>query len=547
MKKWFAKMWTGLKSHPVELIVLLHTTVALIVNESAWWMRPATYASFAVVAALCLWFNRKHRWAKWIYWAVLPLYALCALLPAEWSFIHTTEIKILNALLIPAYMLVRGGNDFSGRFFSMVRSLVVSLGVGLLTFLLLFLISESVFTLFDTRNSSLETSIIPFSFVLLSPIVFIGMESGSVELKASKLEEALVNWVLMPALLIYNVVLYAYLFSIMVEWELPKGSVATMVAAFMVALIGVRWLRPMLAKQPLEWYFRWSGLLALPLVALFWVAVGYRIGQYGLTIDRCILVASGVGMTVYAIVSLFRLRRGGYGFMALTLAVGLLAVFAARPLSMHSQTNVARHNAAVAGVLADDGTLQIAAMDKADTVYRAEHRRVYQAMKYMGGELHDTAAVRQRLGMTSGEYLKLLSPETYSYATAWCVDRYDDESEVESVVIPNHYVRSKGDGVLVNPGDYGRMYVNIRFSDGKITVGGNTISADSVLAVQLAEIGYTMESNPDDNRLDLYADQLCVYNSPDGRMLIIFQNFYIEHRDDGNHMDYGLINCVLIK
>jgi len=529
----------------VELIVLLHTMVAVIVNKSAWWMRPTTYAPFAVVAALCLWFHREHRWTKWIYWAVLPLYALCVLLPAEWH--NTPEMRILYYLLVPAYMLVRGGNDFSGRFFSMVRSLAVSSGVGMLTCLLLMLINESVVTLFDIRYGSRDIAILSFSFVLLAPMVFIGMESVSGELKASKLEEALVNWVLMPALLIYNVVLYAYLYSIMVEWELPKGSVATMVTAFMVALIGVRWLRPMLAKQPLEWYFRWSGLLALPLVALFWVAVGYRIGQYGLTIDRCILVASGVGMTVYAIVSLFRLRRGSYGFMALTVAVGLLAVFSARPLSMNSQTTVARHNAAVAGVLADDGTLQIAAMDKADTVYRAEHRRVYQAMKYMGGELHDTAAVRQRLGMTSEEYLKLLSPETYNYATAWCVDRYDDEPEVESVVIPNHYVRSKGDGVLVNPGDYSRMYVNVKFSDGKITVGGNTISADSVLAVQLAEIGYTMESNLDDNRLDVYADQLCVYNSPDGRMLIIFQYFYIEHRDDGNHMDHGLINCALIK
>lgn len=545
MKKWFAKMWTGLKSHPVELIVLLHTMVAVIVNESAWWMRPTTYAPFAVVAALCLWFHREHRWTKWIYWAVLPLYALCVLLPAEWH--RTPEMRILYYLLVPAYMLVRGGNDFSGRFFSMVRSLAVSSGVGMLTCLLLLLINESVVTLFDIRYGSRDIAILSFSFVLLAPMVFIGMESVSGELRASKLEEALVNWVLMPALLIYNVVLYAYLYSIMVEWELPKGSVATMVTAFMVALIGVRWLRPMLTKQPLEWYFRWSGLLALPLVALFWVAVGYRIGQYGLTIERCMLIAGGVGMTVYAIASLFRLRRGGYGFMALTVAVGLLAVFAARPLSMHSQTNVARHNAAVAGVLADDGTLQIAAMDKADTVYRAEHRRVYQAMKYMGDELHDTAAVRQRLGMTSEEYLKLLSPETYNYATAWCVDRYDDEPEVEAVLIPNHYVRSKGDGVLVNPGDYSRMYVNVKFSDGKITVGGNTISADSVLAVQLAEIGYTMESNLDDNRLDVCADQLCVYNSPDGRMLIIFQYFYIEHSDDGNHMDHGLINCALIK
>lgn len=535
-------LWRSLLCHPVELIVLLHAMVAAIANGTAMWQAPAFYAPFAVMAALCLWFYRERRWAKWCYWVVLPLYALCALLPKWWP-----ETGMLYVLIMPAYLLVCKG-DFSARLFSLVRSLVVAVGMGVLAFLLLFLIYASINLLFEIDWRYVEEIIPSFCFILLAPMVFIGMESGGGEPKASKLEEALVNWVLTIALLIYNVVLYAYLFTILVDWDLPKGSVSIMVTAFMVVLMAVRWLRPMLSRQPLEWYFRWSGLLALPLVALFWVAVGYRIGQYGLTIDRCALIASGVGMTVYAVVSLFRPRRGGYGFMALTVIVGLLLVLSARPLSMHSQTTLARHSAEVAGVLADDGTLKTDDRYKNDAVHRAEHRCIYQAMKYMERDLKDTAAVRQRFGMSSDEYIKRLSPSTASYAKAWSVDRFDDvETIVELPLEKGYLVRMEGESVMMNLNEFSHMYVNVGFSDGKITLDGKTIHADSVLAVQLAEIGYSLDSELDCNRLDTYRDQLCYYKSPDGQICLIFNKFYIDCRDDGNHMEYGTINCALIK
>ena len=534
-------LWRALLSHPVELIVLLHAMVTLIVYDTYVWQDPAPYAPFAVMAALCLWFYRERRWAKWAYWAVLPLYALCVLLPKWWP-----ETGMLYVLIPPAYLLARKG-DFSARFFSLVRSLVVAVGVGAMACLLLFLIYGSIDLLFDTNWNYIEEAIPSFSFILLAPMLFIGMECGGGEPKASKLEDALVNWVLTIALLIYNVVLYAYLYTILVKWELPEGSVATMVTAFMVVLMCVRWLRPMLSKRPLEWFFRWSGLLVLPLVALFWVAVGYRIGQYGLTIERCALIASGVGMTVFAVVSLFRLRRGGYAFMALTVIVGLLLVFTARPLSKHSQTSLARHSAEEAGVLADDGTLMVDEMEHTDYLYRKQHRCIYQAMKYIERDLNDTVAVRQRFGMTSDEYVKHLSLGTANYAQAWSVERYDEEPPVELPIESGYSIQSGGESVVMNLNEFSHMYVNVDFSDGKITLDGKTIPADSVLAVQLAEIGYTLDSELNKSRLDAYGDQLCSYKSPDGRMCLIFSRFYIDCRDDGNHMDHGVISCALIK
>lgn len=547
-----ASLWRAVASHPVELLLLLHATVAVAVNHQEWWLRSAPYATFGVVAALCLSFHRPKRWTQWAYWAVLPIYALCALLPEGW--VHTPEMGILYALLVPAYLLATGGKGFSTKFFGMVRSGAVALGVGMLTMWLLLLIYESVFMLFmDERFWDAFPTIFSVSLVLIAPMVFVGMESGKETIEASKLEEALVNWVLTPALLIYNVVLYAYAVYILVRWELPKGSVATMVAAFMVALMAVRWLRPMLTRQPLQWYFRWAGLFALPLVALFWVATVYRIDQYGLTIDRCTLVAIGIAMTVYAVASLFNCKSGGYRFMALSLIVGLLLVCTARPLSMHSQTTVVRHNAAKAGVLSDDGTLRFGeSFDKADTIYRVEHRRIYQAMKYMEQDLRDTAIVQQRFGMTSGKYLKHLSPVTFNYAKAWNVDRYgyyDDTVAVESSLskVSQYRIYSEGEGIILNLDEYSSLEFNIMFYGGKINLADTTLVADSVLAVQLAEIGYTLNDTLNPERIEAYRPQMCAYRSPDGKIFIQFKDYYIDCDTKGNHLDHGKINFALLK
>ena len=546
---WMTQLWKGLTSHPVELLVLLHATVSAMVQSTTWWQMPAYYAAFATVAALCLSFYRKNVWTSVAYWAVLPLYALTALLPAEWH--SMTEYGILTALLPAVYLLARGYGDFNTRFFSMVRSGVVAMGIGALAFVLLLLIDASIQILFPVSWRNVEEYIAIFCFVLLTPMLFIGMESGDERPTASRLEEVLVNWVLTLALLIYNVVLYVYLALIVVRWDLPKGSVATMVSMFVGVAVAVRWLRPVLQKQPLGWYFRWFGLIALPLVALFWVATGYRIGQYGFTIDRCILVATGVLMTAFAVLSLFKTTRGGYWFLVGYAIVGLLLAvggpLSARQVSLRSQTKVVRQYAEKLNILADDGILALPARDDADSAYRREHRAVYQAMKYIESDLADSAAVQQRFGITKEEYLDRLSKRTADYATAYWVNL--DEEDIDNDVVEINTYDVRADRAIETTGieGYGKMYTNLWFGNGKISIGNTTLDADSVLAVQLGNIGYTLESNLDDDKLDRNSRQLCTYRSADGRILIVFENFHIKRHKDSNHMVYGNINCALIK
>jgi len=547
-------VWQGLKSHPVELIVLLYATVVVMIDtDKGHWLMPAYYTAFAATAALCLSFYRSKRWAEVAYWAVLPLFGLCTLLPEKWP--SMSEYWLLTALLPAVYLLARGVRDtkrFSARFFSMARSLVVALGVGLLAFLLLEIINYSIEQLFSTSWNNVERYVMSFSFILLAPMIFIGMESNS-HFEVSRLEESLVNWVLTPALLIYNIVLYIYVAVILVNWDLPKGSVATMVSLFIGVAVAVRWLRPMLKRQPFGWYFHWFGLIAMPLVVIFWVAAGYRIVQYGLTFDRCILLAAGTLMTLFAVISLFRKENSGYWFIAVYALVGLvLAVggpLSGRQMSLRSQTKIVLKHVEKSGLMTNDGIIRPEVRSIADTTYRKEHRLAYQSMKYIETEIADTTETRKRLGITSADYLEMLSKPTARYATSpWMDDWMGDDKIEETLVTESFWIETDGpiEIDLNEPNEYKRIYTNIKFRNGKIAIGKDIIDADSVLATQLALIGYTLESNLDQDKLRANSDRLCTYRSPDGRFIIIFNYFYIESSDK-NYISNGEIDVAMVS
>jgi hypothetical protein len=67
-------------------------------------------------------------------------------------------------------------------------------------------------------------------------------------------------------------------------------------------------------------------------------------------------------------------------------------------------------------------------------------------------------------------------------------------------------------------------------------MSGGTIDADTLLAAQLAKIGYTLRSNLDQDKLDKHKEQLLTYTSPDGSILIVFDRMEISKADSLNHI-----------
>jgi hypothetical protein len=141
------------------------------------------------------------------------------------------------------------------------------------------------------------------------------------------------QYVLLPLVAIYVLILLAYEFKIIAQWSLPKGWVSVLVLAS--AIFGIL---AFLLLYPLRQSNRWVASftkayywLLLPLIMLMLVAIYVRIKNYGVTEPRYYIAALAVwllGIAAYFVLS----RADNIKVIPMSLIViGLLSVFG--PLS----------------------------------------------------------------------------------------------------------------------------------------------------------------------------------------------------------------------
>lgn len=122
-----------------------------------------------------------------------------------------------------------------------------------------------------------------------------GEERFNNSLIFSKLLKIVTQYLLLPFIALYFVIIYFYLFTILAQWSLPDGKITYIVTAsvalyLMLLLLGY----PAYAEgesRIFRFLARWGALIALPLVILMSVSICYRINQYGFTIRRGYVVA----------------------------------------------------------------------------------------------------------------------------------------------------------------------------------------------------------------------------------------------------------------
>ncbi len=122
----------------------------------------------------------------------------------------------------------------------------------------------------------------------------------------NKALEVFVKYILIPLVLLYILILYAYGLKIIVQWELPQGWVSYLVTA--LALLGflVQVIINPVQKSIKSWvinhFYPWFYILLLPLILLLFVAIFRRIGDYGFTENRYFVLVSAfwiLGMAIY--------------------------------------------------------------------------------------------------------------------------------------------------------------------------------------------------------------------------------------------------------
>ena len=538
--------------HPLELLLLLALTVTLIVcleiDEDPNGSRMLVLGWGALLLLIVNRLAGRSVWRRiyWVAWAPLVPLFLWPGLP-EW--VGSAQAVITFAILTPLALLACRRAIVNERFVAdalvYLRSAVLAMLFAYVAYGLFEAILWSaayIFGFSDARwVAHLSADLFFVTQFLTVPTLFMMMLDRWEEVRfgSSRVLEVLLNWVVTPAVAIYAAILYLYLLKILFTWTLPDGGVAYLVFGFTITALLVKALRLPLEKRTLDWFYDRFSLAALPLVALFWVGVARRVGEYGLTVPRIYLLLCGGLMTLCIL--LFLSRRAGRYLWIVLAAIAAFAAVAYIPAleperaALRSQTCRVERIAGRLGRLdAATGRLSLAPASLADTTFRKEYRELYEALVYVE---RDSAALA-RFGVdVANDLVDVLPTVMHDYV------RWGWESAVEEVVEANPSVEvylPHNAGFEVE-GSYSRCYVNLTVWDPESYSFGNDtlrfylgeerpvleITGAEVLKKQLEQSGFDPSTGLDPSREQ--ALRLLCYS--DGRCCILFDHLSVERRD----------------
>ncbi len=433
-------------------------------------MLPLTMLATLVVHTLV---RRAARAWRALYLLVPILLTIASwLLGREWF--GTSRFFITSAILAPLGLLMARRTLPNGPFvrqtLGYVRAAVVGWVFALTAMLAAMAIYHSVayifgiWTAWETQQR-VDAYILLLSWGLLWPLTALARLDGylSGEPQGTKTTDALLNWILAPALLVYAAILYLYCLQILFTWSLPKGGVAYLVFGFTIALFVVKALQELVVQRRYDWFFDRISLFALPPLVLFWAGAAQRVTDYGLTDWRVYLLVCGAIMTIA--VGLFAARRTGryYYVAAAAFALFLLTAyvprFSAEALSLRSQTARAERLARETALLDEAGRLDLARIDERDTARLDRYRELYASLDYIDDR--DTLLLADRFGIArSREFLASFPNDRIQSYIRW-------GGEVDTVVeiATSRYANSElRDPIRIE--GYRYCYAPISYDDG---------------------------------------------------------------------------------
>jgi hypothetical protein len=139
------------------------------------------------------------------------------------------------------------------------------------------------------------------------------------------------QYLLVPIVIGYLVILTAYLVKVLVTWDWPSGWIGWLVSS--VATVGIfslLMLHPAADEDGDRWvrtYWRWFFPALLPAIVMLWLAIYQRVAQYGITERRYFLLVLSVWLAAMAVYYTFS-RSRNIKLIPLTLCVGALVTLA---------------------------------------------------------------------------------------------------------------------------------------------------------------------------------------------------------------------------
>lgn len=117
------------------------------------------------------------------------------------------------------------------------------------------------------------------------------------------------QYILAPLVIVYLIILYAYIAKIVGQWNWPQGWVSRLILGFSATgIFALALLYPIRERAENRWIksaLRWFWIVILPLVVVLVLAIWRRVSEYGLTESRYIGIALALWLAAMAVYFIF--------------------------------------------------------------------------------------------------------------------------------------------------------------------------------------------------------------------------------------------------
>ena len=379
----FEKTKTQIKNavstHPIEIFLISAFAIGI------WFMELGTqkgdhlaYWVFEPMLFIFVYLSRPYSWYRFSW--IVPLVALVIIgMTNDSAEFYLSSPKFWGANFIALLVLLgfpfeKNNQGFTYRNFTNLFHLGLATAVWLLVFGLVAAILFTITTLFNVEFSySFYSHFYTSLGIFTQPLFFLVFQQRQAksEMTLNRIFEILVNFVLAPALMIFTVLLYAYVVQIIFEGVLPKGMLTNITLPYLLGGLGVYALRSICAKARWETFFKFYPYLAIVPIVLLWLAIDRRISAYAWTEQRIYLVALATAITIaYAILIVPKARQ--YRLISGVVMVAIFAMtWVVKPQEIAYQSQTARFEQLLKKLNLSDDSGKI--RDDVDFVERLEN------------------------------------------------------------------------------------------------------------------------------------------------------------------------------
>ena len=374
-----AQIKNAVSAHPIEIFLISAFAIGI------WFMELGTqkgdhlaYWVFEPMLFIFVYLSRPYSWYRFSW--IVPLVALAIIgMTNDSAEFYLSSPKFWGANFIALLVLLgfpfeKNNQGFTYRNFTNLFHLGLATAVWLLVFGLVAAILFTITTLFNVEFSDSFYSHFYTSLgIFTQPLFFLVFQQRQAksEMTLNRIFEILVNFVLAPALMIFTVLLYAYVVQIIFEGVLPKGMLANITLPYLLGGLGVYALRSICAKARWETFFKFYPYLAIVPIVLLWLAIDRRISAYAWTEQRIYLVALATAITIaYAILIVPKARQ--YRLISGVVMVAIFAMtWVVKPKEIAYQSQAERFEHLLTKLNLSDGQGKV--RDDVDFVERLEN------------------------------------------------------------------------------------------------------------------------------------------------------------------------------